>query len=175
MKKSLHSLPVLHPSTLGFPSCRAHSNLQHQNWPLPLIAHGQNPMFSSPNHPCPHPGVMPWALCQAAEMLTHFSLALPKGICARLQLQGWEQLAWPNSSPKGFVHPQVLEWCRGTLGGMSFLERDGSQARGQPGMLSSRNWSTPVPSTHVRTCHLLLEKQYQMSPTPSCIANFRKE
>ena len=115
-------LPALHPSPLGFPRCRARSDLQRQDQPISLLRPaalidcGQDPTLTSPNRP--RPGVMPRAPGQAAEMLTRFPQPYRKApaACARLQLQGWEQLAWPtspNSSPKSLVHPPALESSSG--------------------------------------------------------------
>lgn len=97
--------PPLHPALLsspfGFPWCCAHPDPWDPDWPIALprpaapTGHGQDPVVSFPKYP--HPGAVPWAPGQAAEVLTWFSWPYQKApaACARLQLQGWERLAWP--------------------------------------------------------------------------------
>lgn len=66
-------LPTLHPSPLGFPQCpQCWDQPISRPRPAALIDYGQDPMFTSPNHPRLRPGAMPQAPGQAAEMLTRF-------------------------------------------------------------------------------------------------------
>lgn len=62
--------------------------------------------------------------------------------------------------------PSKLQWCRETSRvGCVFLGKRWQLGGGQAGTLSSRAWSTPVPSTHMGICHLLLgEKKLQNDP-----------
>lgn len=142
MKKSLHFALCSPPAPLAFPWCCARPDPQHQHWPIALprpaapTDHGQDPMLSSPKYP--RPGAMPWAPGQAAEVLTWFSWPYQKApaACARLQLRGWERLAWPtepNLSPKGLAHSQGLKTPgaqRNIQGGCVFLRKRWQQGGG---------------------------------------------
>lgn len=188
MKKSLHSSPRSTPVPLAFlhamPAPTRSARDQPISLPRPaaLADCGQNPTLTSPNHPRPCPGAMPQAPGQAAEMLTRFPRPYQKALAARarLQLQEWEQLAWPtppNSSPKNLFHIPNPSRAQGERRSSGVDEFPGKRWQ-LGGMLSSRTWSMPVPSTHMGIRHLLLEKKNkknETNPSPSCIANSRKE
>lgn len=55
--------------------------------------------------------------------------------------------------------PSRAQAVRRSSGVDEFLRKRWQPGRGQPGMLSSRAWSTPIPSTHMGICHLLLRKK----------------
>jgi len=189
MKKSLHSSSRSTPAPLAvlgaMPAPTGSTGTGH----LPPETSSSSCPWPSSNARLPKPplparrsdavGSMPGS----GDAHTFFS-ALPKGtgcLCqattTRIETSRLANLTKlitkkPCPSPPS---PRELKWYGGAPGWMGFLERDGSQAGDGQGC------SAPTPEAH--PCPMLTwgyvtyfwEKKHQMSPSPSCIANFRKE
>lgn len=137
MKKSLHSTLSSSPAPLAF--LNAVPTLTHgtRTGPSPFPRPAADSMAKIQSSP--HPGVLPWAPGQPAEVPTWFSWPYqkaPAAFCARLQLQGWEKPTWPtepNLSPKrprAFPSPQNSSGAGKHPGWMSFSWKEVAAGRG---------------------------------------------